>query len=453
MKSFIIKSVFAFALVGIFLTGCSNSDEYNNSVSECIDPALTANKSVADIVAFANAAPTSPALYTGDDIIEAYVTSSDEKGNIYKTISFQTLPTDGSDPIGFSVTINLNSTFALGYTPGKKVYIKLKGLYVDIVYGSLQIGELYQPTPSDAPEVGRISELTYKNYLFPSCTEVAEESLVRVLSLDEAYADANLNTLIEIEDVRFVDASVGRTYYDIDSGGGATNHFITPNSGGASEIIRFSSFAPFSGNRVPGGVGKIRGVMTKYQDDYQFMVRYETDIMLGASRDFTFSGTLSENFESYVSNQDNFPNYINDPVIGNKSWSIKTSATKYIEMTSFNTGESNRTLFFVPVDFTAANDFTFQYKVSFLSTGHTPLKVYYTTNYVHGQDISTATLVNITSGFSGLSSQTATSFTTAGTYNFPTELTGNGFVIFEYTGSNSNPTHTTNLGIDNIVIN
>lgn len=450
MKS-IFKSVLVLGMAAGLFIGCAEGDHYDNSNASIQTYELTVTKTVAETKAQTTPTPTQY-NYDTEQIIEAYVTSSDETGNFYNSISFQTIPNDGSNPIGFSVAVNLRS-WQRGFTPGRKVYIKLNGLYRAIVDGSMKIGAKYQPNPTDPIEVGRISENDWRNFLFPSSTIEDEDDFVRTLPLSAVYTNDNINTLVEIENVRFVDASLGRTYFDIDSGGGATNHYLISTTGGNSQIIRFSSFAPFTTHPVPANSGNIRGVLTKYQSDFQFLVRSENDIKLTTPRAFTFSGSFSENFETSVLNQNNFPNYINDPVVGNKVWVVKNTATNYIEMTSFNSGETNRTLFFVPVDFTAASTFTFQYKVSFLSSGHIPLKVYYSTNYVPGQNPLNATLVNITAGFSGLGAQSATNFTSAGTYNIPANVTGNGFMIFEYTGSNSNPTHTTNLGIDNIAVN
>lgn len=449
MKSILYKSLFFAILTAGFVSSCANDDNYSDPTGECTQPDLTVTKTVQQIIATATGAPK---LYEQDDIIEGYVTSSDEQGTFFKSVSLQTLPTDGSAPVGFSVALNVNSTFIDGFTPGTKVYIKLKGLYYANVYNSLVIGAFYQPTPSDTPAVGRISENLYKNYIFPSCTKVDESELVRTVTLAQAYTNANLNTLIEIDNVRFADGSIGRTYFDVDSGGGATNHFITSTTGGASNIIRFSSFAPFSGNKVKSGSGKIRGVMTKYNSDFQFIVRYEGDIQLGGTREFTYPSTFTENFESYVLNQSNFPNYFNNPVIGTKVWAIKSATSKYLEMSSFGgTAENNRTLFFMPANFTDANTMTFKYKVNFAVAGHAPLKVYYTTNYTPGQNINSATLVDITSSFVV---GTSTNFVSAGTYNIPTGVTGNGFFVFEYTGSGlSNPRLTTNFGIDDVTIN
>jgi hypothetical protein len=62
--------------------------------------------------------------YKYDDVIEAYVVSSDEAGNFFKSISFQTLATATTPTTGFSVPVdasNLYIEFRVG-----KVYVKLK---------------------------------------------------------------------------------------------------------------------------------------------------------------------------------------------------------------------------------------------------------------------------------------------------------------------------------------
>lgn len=458
----IFKSVFIMTMaIGLF-AGCANSDDYDNPNVAIQTYELTPNKTVAEIVAATTATATQ---YTTDDIIEAYVTSSDEGGNFYNSISFQTIPTDGSAPIGFSVPVNLKS-FVKGFTPGRKVYIKLNGLYRAIVDGSMQIGALYQPTPVDPVAVGRISESEWQNYLFPSATIINEDDFVRTVTLAEAATNANLNTLVELNNVEFTDGSIGRTYYDVDSGGGATNHNITDITGGPTRYFRVSSYADFATRTVPSESGKIRGVMTKYGSDFQFLSRYKEDIKLTNARvdvnppvvgnAIQYLGAFTENFESYTAGsnttgQFNFPKYINDPVVGTKFWRCRSaSSNKYIEMTSFGgTAEVNRTLFIVPVDMTAASTFSFKTKASFFN-GNT-LKVYYSTNYTPGADISTATLVNITSNFT--IDGGSTSFVPSGTYNIPASLTGNGYFIFEYKGSGIAPLVTTNMDIDDIVIN
>ncbi|NUY81245.1 hypothetical protein HUK80_10090 [Flavobacterium sp. MAH-1] len=473
MKSIIKISGLLLLSIGLF-TGCVNDDDYSAPQNECVDPGLTANKSVADVKL---AATSTPVEYMADDIIEGYVTSNDEKGNFYKTVYLQTLSTDGSLPIGFSLPLDLTTSFGEGFYPGRKVYIKLKGLHTAIVDGILSIGGIYQPNPNEPAEIGRLNETEWKNFVFLSCDEVAESQLVTAVNFTNLFQNQYQGLLVDIQSVQFADSSLGRKFYDVDSGGGATNHLIEsatlPQTGG-QEFIRFSSFASFAGQMVPEGSGTIRGVLTKYQDDFQFLVRSQSDLHLDGPRvdpypavggsAIVYSGSFTENFESYSAGSNTtgqyiFPKYINDAVVGSRYWRVRSNGTpvnKFIQMTSFGgTPENNRTLFIVPVDMTAANTFKFDSRASFLVTGHNSLKVYYSMDYIPGSDITDATLVNITSNFSISTGTTSTgAFTPSGTYNIPSNLTGNGYFIFEYIGSGiSDPAFTTNMDLDNIVVN
>ncbi|NHM06082.1 hypothetical protein G4D82_02515 [Flavobacterium sp. CYK-4] len=447
MKTRLIKSLTVFSMLLVLSTSCVKDDSnMDNSETGIVTYELTANKTVQDIITFNNTA--NPVQYTADDIIEAYVTSTDETGTFYNTICLQNIATNSSQPIGLSVTANFSS-YVKGFTPGRKIYIKMQGLYTAVVDGSLKIGALFEG------EIGRISENEWQNFLFPSATIVDEDNMVRTMSLATAANNTNLNTLIEIDNVQFADSSLGRTLFDIDSGGSATNHDITDVNGGTTRFFRVSSFALFAYQPVPSGRGKLRGVMTKYGSDFQFLVRHQNDIKLTNPRTYTFNSTLNENFESYDTNLKSFVKYLNFDISGAKNWIVKSvNSTKCIQMSSFGGDlQSNKTYFVVPVDFTAANTFTFSIDTDFFSTG-LGLKVYRSTDYVPGEKITNATLNDITSNFT-LPTETTSAFVSAGIYNFPTNLTGNGYVIFEYTGSNiSGPTLlTTNVNIDNIVIN
>jgi hypothetical protein len=459
MKNKVTKILLVGAIILGSFTSCVNESSYDEPQNTLQTTELTTTKTVAEIAAIAG---STPVQYTDDDVIEAYVTSNDEAGTFYKSISFQDkLAADGT-LIGFSVPINATTLFGKGFTPGRKVYIKLKDLYIAKVYGSLQIGTLYNGT------IGRISEFDYKKHLFVSSDVVSEDTLVRTLTLAQAYTDANQNTLVDLSVVEFSDSSLERTYYDVDSGGGATNHYLSSSAGGTDRIIRFSSFALFTVKQVPSGSGTIRGVLTKYNSDFQFIVRYESDIKLDGPRfdvypafvgnANVFSGTVNENFTSYALNLTNFPKYINDASLGSRYWQIKNfSSNNYIEMSAYN-GASNpglnvKTYFFVPVDFTAANNFTFKKEIRY--NAGPALKVYYVTadKYTAGDQVVISNFTDITPSFNisyPAIGSSENSFSTAGTYSIPASLTGNGYFVFEYVG---NAEITTTVQIDDILIN
>jgi len=470
MKTNILKSIlFTTLLAGVF-SSCVNDDTYPVPNLECIDSTLSANKQVQDIINQAPITVDPEAPYADEDVIEAYVVSSDEGGNFYKSISFQTKGTSAVAPVGFSVPVDVGGTFT-NFRPGTKVYIKLKGLYTDIYNSSMRIGSLYLLNPvTEEYAVGRLSIFDYGKVLKRSCSVTNEEDLVRKLSVAQALSDSNLNTLIELQNVQFDADVIGRKYYEADNDlGGATNHLLSDEFGNKI-IFRTSSFANFAGNVATSLSGTVRGVLTKFGSDYQFLARTESDIKLTNPRltiDFSapivgnaisYTGSFTETFESYVTTSPankTFPKYINDPVVGTRYWENRTfDSNKYIQMSSFGgTAEDNRTLFFIPVDMTAANTFSFKSKSGY--TNGNVLKVYYSTDYIPGTNVNNATLVDITSSFTispGLSSGYPTTFTNSGNYNIPVGITGNGFFIFEYVGSGITGI-TSTLQIDDVVVN
>ena len=446
----------------LFLASCVNPEDYGTPdlTGQCND--LVSNVTVASVATTATAALQQYNI-VNDDIIEAYVTSSDEGGNFYKSISLVSI--DGN--IGFSVPIDSYNLYT-EYEPGRKVFVKLKALYYykNSLTNSLEIGELLESGAPEPDIVGRISSVNYKNIVAKGCAKVDEETLVNNISITAALNDNYLNKLIEFNGVQFSDANVGKTYYDAtNTAGSATNNYISDNSGN-SVALRVSEFANFAGAIVPAENGKIRGVLTKYNGEYQFMIRTLNDVKLTNTRfdsnppiggsAIVYDATLTEPFTSYTAtNQQIFPKYINDAALGSRYWQRKNfGGNTYIQVSSFGgSPEANRALFIVPVDLTAANSLQFKTKTGY-NNGAT-LKVYYTTDYVPLGDINAATLVNITSNFAidnGPSGAYSTNFLSSGVYNIPAGVTGNGFFVFEYIGNGATGP-TTTMQIDDIIIN
>ena len=290
MKTNFLKSVFLVAVTASMFTGCVNDDDYKTPVlAACTETSLVKNREVSDI-SFSAVVTQHEDINEGiDDVIEAYVTSSDIGGNFFKSISFQTL--DGSK--AFSIPVEATSTF-INFEVGRKVLINVDSLYTDVKYGGLRIGSLYGNSSGGA-EVGRMPLSEFRKHVQRSCTTVSEEDLVKHVTVAEAMTDANINKLIQIDNAQFEPAAITRTYYDETNAiGGATNWNLTDISGDAV-IFRTSSFANFAQKTVAGGSGSVRGVMTKYGSDYQFMVRSENDIKLTGPR---FTTLLNASFSS-----------------------------------------------------------------------------------------------------------------------------------------------------------
>jgi hypothetical protein len=284
-------TIFSFSLSVILFSSCIN-DEVAIPRLICNQPDLSVNKSVAEVHENAGAIVSQ---YTYDDVIEAYVVSTDEFGNFFKSISFQTLATATAPAIGFSVPVDATNTY-IDFRFGNKVYLKLKDQYTDINYGSLRIGGIYVNS-YDEGAVGRLSQNDYKNVLHASCTNLTEDQLVRAISIPDLMNDSNLNTLVELSEVQFTEAAIGRHYFEETNNiGGATNWNLIDKKGN-QVIFRTSSYADFASKLVPTGSGRVRGVLTKFATDYQLVSLSEKAFVTLAERAISF---FSEDFKNVV---------------------------------------------------------------------------------------------------------------------------------------------------------
>lgn len=279
-------------LLIVILIGCA--EEFDVPKLTCNLPDLKVNRTVEQIRAITNPAVTQ---YKYDDVIEAYVVSSDESGNFFKTISFQTLATNTTSAVGFSIPVDGSNTY-VDFRVGNKVYIKMKDQFTDINYGGMRIGSLYV-NAYDQGGVGRVTANDLKKILNASCTVVEEEKLVRSISMSDLLHDSNINTLVELSGVQFTKEAVGRHYYEESNNvGGATNWSLMDDFGN-QVLFRTSSYADFADKIVPDGSGKIRGILTKFSNDYQLLARSEKDVMLSGISATPF---FSENFQSVTDN-------------------------------------------------------------------------------------------------------------------------------------------------------
>lgn len=292
MKSHILNRVFCFVLA-VVTTNCVK-DEVAIPSLECTQPNFTVNRSVEEVHKTADAIV---AQYKYDDIIETYVVSSDEHGNFFKTISFQTLATATKPAIGFSVPVDVSNTY-IDFRVGNKVYFKLKDQYTDIFYGGLRIGSIYVNSFNEGG-VGRLSPNIYKTVLHASCTTVNEKVLTKTVALNELLQNSYLNTLVEIPDVQFASDAIGRHYYESSNDVGGGTNWSLEDKLGNKVFFRTSSYADFASSIVPSGSGKVKGILTKFGTDYQLLARSEKDVALNDKRNTPF---FAENFESVVAN-------------------------------------------------------------------------------------------------------------------------------------------------------
>ncbi|WP_333851232.1 DUF5689 domain-containing protein [Epilithonimonas sp.] len=464
-----IKTLVFSAIVAMTYTSCVKDDDWNAPEILCNN---RFDEPTTTMAAFAALAPTSGTYKIPADgapiIFDAYIVSSDENGNFYKTISFQDKAENPT--VGLSLEVDKASNYA-DFPVGAHIRIKANGLVLGWDRGTRKIGSI-DPTYA----IGRIPSILLTRYLAGVCNgnnrmDIATLVPTKLPSLKDASAEKYLNTLVSVDNVQFAKELVlpqPTTFINYIAGVGQDTDRAIIDKTGETSLIRNSGFSTFGSKLLPKESGELTFVVSRYNSGFQMLIRSLNDINFTKERfatgivggsDIKFLGSFTENFESYPANAaapyfNNFPKYINYAELGSRYWEIRSfNSNKYIQL-SANAAPAPgiiHTYFIVPVDFTAANSFAFKVNVGFYNGD--ALKVYTTTNYTAGSDISTATLTDITSNFT-VPKTPASGYGTlapAGTYNIPASVTGNGFIVFKYEGVN--PGVTTTVQIDDIVVN
>ena len=257
IRFFILASVF-------ILTGCVHDDKYDA-------PDLSGNcqdlKATITLAAAKNLAQNT--TITTDDVIEGYVSSTDQSGNIYKTIYIQDDPTNPTQ--GFVLSVDAVSTYS-SYPQGAKVYIKLKGLAIGTYGGVKQLGYM------DNGTFGRIPEKMVPTSILKSCSAKATITpKVMTLADMKTANDQYIGCLIKVENAEF-DAKVLCSNFAPD--GYTVDRQINQKIGTTttSRIVRNSGFASFANQKLPSGNGNFIGILSKYNSTYQLYINNVTDL-------------------------------------------------------------------------------------------------------------------------------------------------------------------------------
>lgn len=464
IKNF-LKTALGFTLTAMTLASCVQEDEWNTPVIECNNKFDAANISMADFAA--QVPSTGFLLIETDQIFDAYVISSDEQGNFYKTLSFQDSPVNPT--VGLQIEIDRSNNY-IDMPVGSHIRINAKGLRLGIDRGVVKLGAV-DPTYA----IGRVPASVISRYVSGVCNgnqlDIQAITPTALSSLTEAKQAKYINTLVTVPNVQFTITELFPTqkkYIDYDTSGAGvdTDRNIEDNLGGTT-VIRNSGFFKQAGELLPKGSGNITFVVSRYNSTWQMLIRDLDDVQIPATGTrfdptapkggtaLTYSGSFVENFESYLYSSspylETFPKYINDAVLGNRYWQLRTfSNNKYIQLGANSGSGPYQTYFIVPVDFTAANSLTFKVNVGFYNGA--ALKVYTSTDYAPLGDVTAATLTDITSSFTvpTIPTNTYGVLGSAGTYNFPAGLTGNGYVLFKYEGAGNGV--TTTIQLDDITV-
>ncbi|WP_265429848.1 DUF5689 domain-containing protein [Chryseobacterium sp. YIM B08800] len=270
----ILKYIFVM-IAALVITGCVHDDKYNEpnlDGYQCAD--LTATMTLTQLRAKYASTATTAFVFPDNstDIVEGYVSSTDETGNIYKTIYIQDKPENPTQ--GFVISVDAVSTYT-NYPQGSKVYIKLAGLSLGTYGGVVQLG-VKTGTETTATSVSRIPEKLVPARIFRSCSVRANIVPKIMTSLQMVSAnDQYIGCLIQMDNAEF-DSRILCTNFA--PNGVTVDRIIRDNSTATTRVVRNSGYASFANQILPSGNGKFVGIYSKFNSTYQMYINKVTDL-------------------------------------------------------------------------------------------------------------------------------------------------------------------------------
>lgn len=220
-----------------------------------------------------NPAEGLPVLIDSDWIVSAVVRADDESGNIFNQLILE----DSSG--GISVQLDESSLYTR-FPIGRRVYLKLKGLYLCNNNGTLQLGAAPAPDNDGILQVSDIQAKFIGKYLIAAKSNVVMPPIVvRMEDLVKVRKDL-LNRLIRIEEAELVNPFYDNQYAE----SSFTTSLKLRNCSGATIILRTSNYARFQAYATPLGKGSITAIYSINNGVGQLSIRDTNDVQMYQNR-------------------------------------------------------------------------------------------------------------------------------------------------------------------------
>jgi hypothetical protein len=441
-KGFGVLSIICVCICTLTILACIKKRYEGPPDTSGYDPHLAVTHTIAQLL-------TMPVGLTiaEDIIISGVVIMDDKSGNYYKKIVIQ----DSTG--GVEIELDQNSLYN-DYPVGRKVYIKCKGLYLAKNNGNPQLGGTLDITGNLSP----IPSVLINNYVikanYPNPVVPDTFTINELKSADVSH----LNTLVAIKNIEFVDSNVGIPYAAMASLSSATSLYLKDCNGGTI-VLRNSGYALFQPYLTPSGNGVLTGILTKYKNDIQLIIRDTTDVRFENVR-CEDSGPKEEtlfmqDFSGLTDNMEvALPGWTNFAETGGKKFTKSSFQSDVFAKISAYGGSVPAVvktwLITPPVNLAGKSNAKLIFKTKDGYNNGATLKVYVSANYSGSGDPSTATWTDlaavVSSGNSnGYASQWAIA-NIALNYSVPV------FIAFKYEGGGSKTT-TYELGYITVTAN
>ena len=201
---------------------------------------------------------TEPTLIDIDFILRAVVSGNDISGNIFNQLFLM------DETGGIIISVAQASLFT-EFRVGQEVFINLKGLYVVTFGGQIQLG--FSGTNANRIPWEVFNFFTHRNG-WPNANRVT----ARTVAMD-AFDNSMMATLVRLNNV-FFDGRGELAFTD----GERTTSRTLRDANGNTLIVRTSNFSSFAANILPDGAGTVYGMLTRFNNDWQLVLRSLDDL-------------------------------------------------------------------------------------------------------------------------------------------------------------------------------
>ncbi len=248
---YICKIIVLFTASLCFLA-CLQEPEFEIQIPENSEVNVSATSDIGTAINAFEQADNNIFTFGPDDdiLVDAYVISSDEAGNFYKTLVVQDKPENPTH--GLELKIDRRSYYSK-YNFGRKLFLKLSGLSMEEQNGKYIIGYLSGGSLVDIPE----SQLDL--FILRSLETV--EIIPYKISLEEV-SKPMINTFVALDQIQFLRQDLGKSFaseaFDRYNG----ERVIEQCENLARSYLYTSAYAKFRANLLPSGRFELQAVLS-----------------------------------------------------------------------------------------------------------------------------------------------------------------------------------------------
>ncbi len=283
------------------LTSCQ--DHYDEPALDVPQATLVANTTIAEMKAAFGDELAVEVPYKDADakipyVIHGRVISSDASGNIYKSLVIQ------DETAAIALSINQSSMY-IDYRLGQEIVLNATDMWIGMYNNYIQFGMLgeyngmpqitfmaYDTFKAHAELNGLPNQnFKYVNYGKPQPADDPYCLIFRNFSEIPAAGEEYVNVmsqLVEFPNVSFVDAGPDMSK-EPDAEGNYPPMTFAPyqdnadryikDANGATLNVRCSGYSSFYNDPLPSGVGTVRGILSRYGDSWQLLLRGTDDLI------------------------------------------------------------------------------------------------------------------------------------------------------------------------------